>query len=199
MDKDSSVPPGFLAEFQVTAGQAAGRGWIQVSESPDALDEIKNAIGDADKIGLLPKQQTSFWHKKMQGSFWYNFTSWIFRKSKNEYQINQKAILHSPEVKITIKRSAYNIQVLCEQSLVQDPMRLKSNSPCSLKDKAGPQWYQNVSNIIKDHQRSSRIWFEDVSSILNQSRQQVIKKSSNQTKRFKFKHVKNKPNNTWKR
>lgn len=53
-----------LGWVQVTAGQAAGRGWIQVSESPDALDEIKNAIGDADKIGLLPQQQTSVAPKK---------------------------------------------------------------------------------------------------------------------------------------
>lgn len=132
---------------QVTAGQAAGRGWIQVAESPDALDEIKNAIGDADKIGLLPQLMTSVAPKKCRALFGI-FTSWNSQKQK---RIPDKSILHSPEVKITIKRSAYNIQILCEQSLVRDPMRLKSNSPCSLKDKAGPQWYQNVSNIIKDH------------------------------------------------
>ena len=73
---------------QVTAGQAAGRGWIQVAESPDALDEIKNAIGDADKIGLLPQLMTSV----AAGLFLVSLHLGI-RKSKNEYQINQSCIL----------------------------------------------------------------------------------------------------------
>lgn len=55
MDKDSSIPPGFLAEWSKLRQVRLLSGWIQAAESPDALNEIKNAIGDADEIGFLPK------------------------------------------------------------------------------------------------------------------------------------------------
>ena len=66
MDKDSSVPPGFLVEWSKLQQFRLLSGWIQAAESPDALDEIKNAIGDTDKIGLLPKPP-HLWHQPTVG------------------------------------------------------------------------------------------------------------------------------------
>ena len=88
---------------------------------------------------------------------WY-FTSWNSQKQNGS----------------NVNPAVQNIQILCEQSLVQDPMRLKSNSPCSLKDKAGPRRYQNVSNIIQDH-----LEFDlKMSQAMNQSSNQEIKQSN---------------------
>ena len=154
MDKDSSVPPGFLAEFQVTAGQAAGRGWIQVSESPDALDEIKNAIGDADKIGLLPKQQTSFWHQKNAGLFLVQL--YILNFSQKQKRIPDKSESH-----LAFSRSQDHNKKKCLQhpSLMRailGPRPYEAEEQLALLLE-GQGRTSMVSKCIKYHQRSSKI------------------------------------------